>query len=178
MHAGMLTARKHCNAHAAYSKFRSAQELLETFGSADLGATENAVRDQAMCNFDAELSKDYESFVRTYRQKTGLPPLVSKSVSDHVQPISEAKTEGSDNKDESLLSQVHLMSQQMRTLQMQNTDLRVHLKRQNDQHTGEMKTLHRMLQMLNERNKSLDDMLRIKIERQTGDIDEAEIHYS
>ena len=34
VHAGMLTARKHCNAHAAYAKFRSALELLETFGLA------------------------------------------------------------------------------------------------------------------------------------------------
>merc|ERR1719201_2750885 len=32
VHEGMLTARKHCNAHTAYSKFRSALELLETFG--------------------------------------------------------------------------------------------------------------------------------------------------
>ena len=32
VHEGMLTARKHCNAHAAYAKFRSALELLETFG--------------------------------------------------------------------------------------------------------------------------------------------------
>ena len=32
VHAGMLTARKHCNAHTMYSKFRSALELLETFG--------------------------------------------------------------------------------------------------------------------------------------------------
>ena len=36
MHAGMLTARKHCNAHNAYAKFRSAMELLETFGLASL----------------------------------------------------------------------------------------------------------------------------------------------
>merc|ERR1719409_2027490 len=46
VHEGMLTARKHCNAHAAYSKFRSALEMLEAFGLMDPAAEEGDVYDQ------------------------------------------------------------------------------------------------------------------------------------
>ena len=40
VHAGMLRARMQCNAHSAYSKFRSALELLETFELAPGAAKE------------------------------------------------------------------------------------------------------------------------------------------
>ena len=97
VHAGMLTARKHCNAHAAYSKFRSALEMLETFGFMDPEAEQKTVFDETQDEFDSELVSDYENFLITYREEAGLPRLQPKSASGEIyqQPASEAKSNAS-----------------------------------------------------------------------------------
>ena len=89
VHEGMLTARKHCNAHAAYAKFRSALELLETFGLMTLPpvtdetevdvSTEAKVASEELTQhhkFVQELECEYITFVKGYQQKLGILPLV------------------------------------------------------------------------------------------------------
>merc|ERR1712032_373520 len=80
VHEGMLTARKHCNAHAAYSKFRSALELLETFGlmqtpphaekampDVDTSATELVSEELVkQRKFVQELGSEYDAFLDRY----------------------------------------------------------------------------------------------------------------
>ena len=69
MHAGMLTARKHCNAHAAYAKFRSALELLEPFGL--MSGAANAVVDAEHNEFVRSLEGEYRRFLTRYQQTVG-----------------------------------------------------------------------------------------------------------
>ena len=74
MHEDMLTARKYCNAHAAYSKFRSAYEILETFGLMDEDPFDDVQRD-----FVTEMGASYNKFLATYEHTTGLSPLLFKA---------------------------------------------------------------------------------------------------
>ena len=77
VHDGMLTARKHCNAHAAYSKFRSALELLETFGLMQTPPhTDEAQPDvDTLANeFVQEIGSEYDAFLDRYHQMLGIPP--------------------------------------------------------------------------------------------------------
>ena len=89
VHEGMLTARKHCNAHAAYAKFRSALELLETFGLMTLPpvtdetevdvSTEAKVASEELTQhhkFVQELECEYITFVKGYQQKLGILPVI------------------------------------------------------------------------------------------------------
>ena len=77
VHVGMFTARKQCNAHSAYAKFRSALELLETFGLAP-GAAEDMHKDKDTPDaeehreFVQELENDYTEFLARYRQTVGI----------------------------------------------------------------------------------------------------------
>ena len=80
----MLTARKHCNAHAAYSKFRSALEMLEAFGLMDPAVEEGDVYDQNQHSFVEELNRDYEQGLIAYRHTTGLPPLATTAVASNT----------------------------------------------------------------------------------------------
>ena len=74
VHEDMLTARKYCNAHAAYSKFRSAYEILETFGLMDPDPFDDLQRD-----FVTEMGVSYKKFLATYEHTTGLSPLLLKA---------------------------------------------------------------------------------------------------
>ena len=71
----MLTARKHCNAHTAYAKFRSALELLETFGlgpDSTEGAKSLAVPDMHQLEFAQALEDEYLDFLSRYEQAVGI----------------------------------------------------------------------------------------------------------
>lgn len=70
VHKKMLTARKHCNAHSAYSKFRSALELLETFGLMNPGPDDV----EATHEFVQELDREYAEFMTRYQQKIKVVP--------------------------------------------------------------------------------------------------------
>ena len=90
VHEGMLTARKHCNAHTAYSKFRSALELLETFGlmqtpthtdeagmDVDTSAKELVGEELVQQRkFVQELDREYDTFLGRYQQMLGILPVV------------------------------------------------------------------------------------------------------
>ena len=91
VHEGMLTARKHCNAHASYSKFRSALELLETFGlmqtpnyTDDAGPGFDTSSAQGLASeelakhrvFIQELDSEYDAFLDRYQQMLGIPPVI------------------------------------------------------------------------------------------------------
>ena len=76
MHKKMLTARKHCNAHAAYSKFRSALELLETFGLMSPGPND----EKATHEFVQELNREYAKFLSRYQRILRSPNnIISKT---------------------------------------------------------------------------------------------------
>ena len=81
MHTGMLTARKHCNAHTAYAKFRSALELLETFGLAP-GVSEEALGagDTHHREFVQTLEDEYEDFLTRYHRMVGIVANTSKDI--------------------------------------------------------------------------------------------------
>lgn len=74
----MCNARKHCNAHAAYSKFRTALELLETFGL----ATDAGDETEARCDgkkdvedhreFVHSQEQDYNDFLSRYQRTMGI----------------------------------------------------------------------------------------------------------
>ena len=84
VHAGMLTARKHCNAHTAYAKFRSALELLETFDLAPGStgdATAVAAADAHHIEFTQALENEYKDFLTRYEQVVGID---TRSSSDSV----------------------------------------------------------------------------------------------
>ena len=68
----MFTARKHCNAHTAYSKFRTALELLETF---DLAT-------------DAGDEEEYHNFLKRYQRTMGiaLPLAETNTAKDNTEP--------------------------------------------------------------------------------------------
>ena len=82
VHAEMCTARKHCNAHAEYTKFRSALELLDTFG--------------VMNNFE-EFDKDCEEFQKKYRAQIDLPPELGPLIEAHGHIFAKTSTAGSIN---------------------------------------------------------------------------------
>ena len=65
VHAGMLRARKQCNAHSAYSKFRSALELLETFELAPGAAEETKTRWRK----GTEAAKAHNEFVQAHEDE-------------------------------------------------------------------------------------------------------------
>ena len=85
----MFTARKHCNAHTGYAKFRTALELLETFG---LMQTPTHTTDEAQTDgntsakelvseelseqraFVEELGSGYDAFLYRYQQMLRIPP--------------------------------------------------------------------------------------------------------
>ena len=77
----MLTARKHCNAHTAYAKFRSALELLETFGLAPGASTEMealGAGDMHHREFVQTLEDEYEDFLTRYHRMVGIGANTSK----------------------------------------------------------------------------------------------------
>ena len=78
VHKSMFTARKHCNAHTAYTKFRTALELLETFE-----LTTDAGHDtEARCDGEKDAAdhrafvhlqeRDYIAFLSRYQQTVGI----------------------------------------------------------------------------------------------------------
>ena len=77
VHKSMFTARKHCNAHTSYSKFRTALELLETFEL----ATDAGHETEARCDGEKDAEdhrefvhsqeKDYCDFLSRYQQTIG-----------------------------------------------------------------------------------------------------------
>ena len=87
VHAGMLTARKHCNAHNAYAKFRSALEMLETFGLGP-GAAEGkeALGSVGMDHreFVQMLEDDYEDFLVRYQQTVGTGPVTGTDANESM----------------------------------------------------------------------------------------------
>ena len=89
VHEGMLTARKHCNAHAAYSKFRSAREILETFGLMDPAAEEGGAYGQNQRSFVAEMNRDYEQGLIDYRRTTGLSPLLTTAAASDTDLLTD-----------------------------------------------------------------------------------------
>ena len=81
VHVAMLTARKQCNAHSAYSKFRSALELLETFGLSQDDAKDDAkeawsheVADGEGARMQDELAQtnEYARFLARYQIVVGI----------------------------------------------------------------------------------------------------------
>ena len=89
VHAAMVTVRKHCNAHTAYAKFRSALELLETFGLAPgaMGQTISqceglfTVEVTAHREFVRQQEDDYKDFLLRYQRSMGFvsPPANGNS---------------------------------------------------------------------------------------------------
>ena len=65
VHAGMLRARMQCNAHSAYSKLRSALELLETFELAPGAAEETNTRWRK----GTEAAKAHNEFVQAHEDE-------------------------------------------------------------------------------------------------------------
>jgi len=98
VHTGMLTARKHCNAHTAYAKFRSALELLETFGLAPGASTETealGAGDMHHREFVQTLEDEYEDFLTRYHRVVGIgantsTDITSMSALPDVQPQRDA----------------------------------------------------------------------------------------
>ena len=162
VHKGMLTARKQCNAHAAYSKFRSAQELLETFGLMDPEPSDEAVRDQFDSSSNNERLNDYQKFLISYWQKTNLSPLVQGPVSREpsLSPTSEAKANVTDHEHSDVSKQIHTLRLQ---LERQNADLQMQLKLQDDRHKKEIEKLQKLLEMHND-NKQSDRSVAQEIE--------------
>ena len=75
VHAGMLRARQQCNAHSAYSKFRSALELLETFELAPGAAKETKTHNefvQAHNEFVQAHEDEYKNFLARYAVALGI----------------------------------------------------------------------------------------------------------
>ena len=74
----MFTARKHCNAHTSYSKFRTALELLETFEL----ATDAGDETEARCDGEKDAEnhrefihsqeQDYNDFLSRYQRTVGI----------------------------------------------------------------------------------------------------------
>ena len=157
MHKRMLTARKQCNAHAAYSKFRSAQELLETFGLMAAEPSDETPRELFHgVSLSCELVTDYEGFLSAYRQKTNLSPLVRGSVSrkPSLSPTSEAKANATDHEDSDVSKQIHTLRLQ---LERQNADLQMQLKLQDKElklQDKEIKKLQKLLEMHNDNKQS------------------------
>ena len=159
MHRGMLTARKQCNAHAAYSKCRSAQELLETFGLLDPEPRDKIVHNQLDSDSNTKPSNDYESFLTSYRQKTGLPPLGSVASIPRSLPIDEAKANVVNHEGSGVFKHMHTLRLQLERqnvvmrekFERQIEDLRMQLQRQDGRHKEEIGKLQRMMQMHNDK---------------------------
>ena len=88
VHVGMLTARKQCNAHSAYSKFRSALEFLEAFELAPGAAEETETRwrkdteaAKAHSEFVQAQEDEYEDFLVRYEVAVG---ITANSPTDHT----------------------------------------------------------------------------------------------
>merc|ERR1711934_598945 len=78
VHEEMLTARKHCNAHKAYAKFRSALELLQTFGLMDVDTSATQLVTEELVQqrkFVQKLGHEYDTFLRKYQQMLGILPV-------------------------------------------------------------------------------------------------------
>ena len=85
MHKSMFTARKHCNAHTAYAKFRAALELLETFEL----ATDAGDKTEARCDGEKDVEdhrefvhsqeQDYKDFLDRYQRTLGIDLSMSKA---------------------------------------------------------------------------------------------------
>ena len=78
----MLTARKHCNAHTEYAKFRTALEMLETFGlahsSVDVSQATRASGDlEDHLDFVRSQEKEYQDYLHRYQRAMGI--VLSKS---------------------------------------------------------------------------------------------------
>ena len=139
LHEGMLTARKHCNAHTAYAKFRSALELLETFGlmtpppptdeaEMDVSSGAKVVSEELTQHhkFVQELESGYITFLEGYQQVLGIAPVVNtdkhtKSIDDMTledDSVSHATTTASAI---DLEVEVGRLQREIATLQQENT---------------------------------------------------------
>merc|ERR1719201_1622886 len=85
VHKSMFTARKHCNAHTEYAKFRTAQELLKTF---ELG-THSSVRWGDLedhLDFIDSQKKEYQDFLYRYQRAMGIVSSESNANKDDKEP--------------------------------------------------------------------------------------------
>ena len=130
MHEDMLTARKYCNAHAAYSKFRSAYEILETFGLMDEDPFDDVQRD-----FVTEMGVSYKKFLATYEHTTGLSPLPSKA--------EESKAENSSTTDTPARERwtTDLINHDNNDINRQLKNLKIQLQEQERRHNGQINAI-------------------------------------
>ena len=129
VHEDMLTARKYCNAHAAYSKFRSAYEILETFGLMDPDPFDDLQRD-----FVTEMGASYNKFLATYEHTTGLSPLPSKA--------EESKAENSSTDTPARESwTTDLVNHDKNDIESQVQNLKMQLQEKERRHNGQINAL-------------------------------------
>ena len=91
VHRSMLTARKHCNAHTEYAKFRTALELLETFElsthSVDVAEATRASGDlEDHLDFVDSQKKEYHNFLYRYQRAMGIVLSESNTNKDDKEP--------------------------------------------------------------------------------------------
>ena len=92
MHKSMFTARKHCNAHTEYAKFRSALELLETFELATHSSVDAAEATRASGDLEDHLDfvhsqeKEYQDFLCRYQRAMGIVLPKSNTNKDDKEP--------------------------------------------------------------------------------------------
>ena len=128
VHEDMLTARKYCNAHAAYSKFRSAYEILETFGLMDPDPFDDLQRD-----FVAEMGVSYKKFLATYEHTTGLSPLLLKA--------EESNAENSSTDTPARESWTTVVNHNNNDIESQVQNLKMQLQEKERRHNGQINAL-------------------------------------
>ena len=124
----MLTARKYCNAHAAYSKFRSAYEILETFGLMDEDPFDDVQRD-----FVTEMGVSYKKFLATYEHTTGLSPLLLKA--------EESNAENSSTDTPARESWTTVVNHNNNDIESQVQNLKIQLQEKERRHNGQINAL-------------------------------------
>ena len=146
----MLTARTHCNAHAAYAKFRSALELLETFGLMGPGEKDA----QATRAFEQELDRDYAAFIRRYQQRLNIAPIppddgdtgIAETPPLDVSESKNAQTWSDGNDSSADINSLSALRDELRRLRLENREQRTRFKEELDAQRDDFRSQLRDIQ--------------------------------
>ena len=180
VHEGMLTARKHCNAHTGYVKFRSALELLETFGlmrtpthtDVDTSATQLVSEELVQRKFVQELGREYDTFLRKYQQMLGILPVVDTDDTLTLEDVSASHDTATGSATElkvevrrlqhentSQQKQVTAQQQQITEQQHQITTQQQHITDQRNQITEQRNQINDQQHQITEQRRQIEQVL-------------------
>ena len=189
VHKSMFTARKHCNAHTEYAKFRTALELLETFGlmqtpphTTDEAQTDGNTSAKELVSeelseqraFVEELGSEYDAFLKRYQHMLRITPtddtlsLENSSSSDErashdtvMGTVTDLEVEVRRLRNENDLQQQQIndLQQQITTQQNENTSQQNQISSQQMENISQQQQITDQQQQITEQQRQIEQIM-------------------